>query len=363
LHFGLGTLASASFFAHPLLAASLHLLAAVSYIADSNRWIYLLRRTLPTCRSQNLVVTFPARHAPRRRVVLTAHADAAPTGWLFHPWLARLSSPRRVPRLLSFLRMPLLLATVGLVLAAALDLDAWWHAALVPRRPGLYYGFGLYFAALCLFNLQVVCRNETVPGANDNLSSCAALPILARRLLADQPDDIELAFVVTGCEESGTGGAVALARQMRDAWPTNETVIIVLEVLANGRLRVLREGELWPKRIPATLLAAARHLAESDSRFGDLSVFQQPAGATDALPFLATGYAAMALGCIDDRTGTPGHYHLPSDSADNLDFRQLMNSIAFVEALVLRLMYDNRGETCGQFAPAGTLRRGAGVYQ
>ena len=54
--------------------------------------------------------------------------------------------------------------------------------------------------------LNVVARNELVPGAMDDLSGVAALLLLARRFTSAAaalplPRDVELVFVVTGCEE------------------------------------------------------------------------------------------------------------------------------------------------------------------
>jgi hypothetical protein len=90
LHFGLAVLATALMAVHPVIAGLAHSLLAVSYVADSQRWAYLLRRLFRFHFSQNLVVTFAARKNMRQRVVVIAHADAAPTGWLFHPRLASL---------------------------------------------------------------------------------------------------------------------------------------------------------------------------------------------------------------------------------------------------------------------------------
>ncbi len=95
LHFAIAALALGLFPIHPLLAAGGVLLVMLSYICDSNRWGYGLRRLLGWHPSQNLLVTFPARGRLRRRIVVTAHADAAFTGWLFQPWITGLGGARR----------------------------------------------------------------------------------------------------------------------------------------------------------------------------------------------------------------------------------------------------------------------------
>ena len=338
LHFGLATLAACLFFVSPLWAAALHLLIAVSYTADSNRYGYWLRSLLPKGTASNLVVTFAARSALRRRVVVTAHADAAPTGWIFQQWFSGLGSVEKAPKILRTLARPLLIAVVGLVAVAAIEIHAWSTAKSLPQFPLAFYGFSFYFVVLTVLNLQIIWKNKTVAGANDNLSGCAALTVLAQRLTLDQPDDVEYVFVVTACEEAGTGGAWALARELRGTWEADKTDIVVLDSIGGGELCLFQEGEMIPWRIPAHLLQAARSAAADDERFAKLFLFPLPAGATDALPFLAQNFAALGVGRIDRRIGTPLHYHLPSDTPDTLNYEQVVETIDYVELLAHRLV-------------------------
>lgn len=337
LHFAIAAAAIILFFFYPLVAAAIHLLIAVLYFLDSNRHGYVLRRLFPWRRASNLLVTFPAREKMRRRIVVTGHADAAPTGWIFSPRLARLGGGKRTPTWLRQFTKPLFLATVALVAVAAIEVDAWWVGAAFPRFPIAFVGSGFAFALIAVLNAQMLWRNEIVPGANDNLSGCVALPILARRLAGELPDDVELVFVVTACEEAGTGGAWALAHQMKGKWDPQKTDIVVLDSIAGGLLCLHQEGEILPWRIPPRLLHAAQATAAADSRFDDLKVFPLPAGATDALPFLACGFSAMSIGQIDLDTGTPENYHLPSDTPDRLNYERMMDTIAFTELLIRRL--------------------------
>jgi hypothetical protein len=338
LHFGLAVLATALLVVSPLLAATAHGLLALLYVADSQRWAYLLRRVFPFYVSQNLVVTFAPRERVRKRVVVVAHADAAPTGWLFHPRVASLGGGVGYPWFLRFLSKPLLLGVLALAVVAAMEVDMTLAARLWPRFPILYIVCNLYFVVVAILNVQIAWRREVVPGANDNLSGCAALPALAERLLVKPPDDVELVFVVTGCEEAGTGGALALAQQQRELWNADNTDVLVLDSLSNGELCLFQEGELLTRPIPARFMQAVRRVAQHDARFAEVAPFAIPAGATDAWPFLVYGYRALAIGCIDAATGTPRHYHLPADSPENLDFEQLHASIDFAEQMIRQLI-------------------------
>lgn len=337
LHFAIAALALGLLPVDPLLAAGVHLLVALSYVGDSRRWGYWLRRLLPWRQSQNLLVTFPARRRLRKRIVVAAHADAAYTGWLFQPWITGLGGGTTFPRPLRILGKPLLLATLGLVAVAGMEVDMWLRGTLWPRFPVLYVLCHVFFATVAILNLQIAWRREVVPGANDNLSGCAALPVLARRMVQARTDDVEWVFVVTGSEEAGTGGALALARRMRKAWDPSLTDFVVLDSLSGGSLVLYQEGELLAMPIPSRLRSQAEGIAAADSRFADLRVFPLPAGATDATAFLAGGYEAVALGCVDEKLGSPRHYHLPGDSPENLDYDRLMVTIDFAEQLMRTL--------------------------
>ncbi len=340
LHFGLAVLGTALLLlGAPWLALIAHALAAVSYVADSHRRAHLLRRWFEPIGSQNLVATRPAPAGPPRlRLVLVSHADAAFTGWVFHPTLIRLSSrPIPIPGL-GGLRKGLrvvvgataLLALIDALAIVGLDAPAWLILPLsVP--PALAF----------VLNLQVVLRDEVVPGANDNLSGCVGAIHLAERLLPDLPDDVELVCVSTGAEEAGTGGADRLARQMADRWGAAETVVIGLDGLSNGRPYWFCEGEILNAPPPAWLTTLCARVASGDARFAGIEAFELPVGATDSLPFLVRGYDAMTLGTVDPEIGAPRGYHRPADSPDALDADEFALSLAYAEA-VLRAVIDTR---------------------
>lgn len=335
LHFGLATLASALWFFQPALSFVLHALVAISYTLDSSRRVYLLRRLLGARPSQNLIATLPAQQAVRRRIVILAHADAALTGWLFRPSVIRSSTNGRYPRGLGFLRRSLLVATVSTALLALLGALAWLDLFTAPALVVVL----LAVPALLAFviNLQIVLRDEVVPGANDNLSACVALPALLDHLAPVRADDVELVFVATGCEEAGTGGAFALAQQRAAAWPRESTVVVAIDGLSNGELRQFTEGEVLRFPVRPWLADLVEAVATASTSCPQVRRFEIPAGASDAAPFLARGYDAVALGCVDPDIGAPRHYHQPSDTPDNLDWEQLGRSIDFVEKLVLAL--------------------------
>jgi hypothetical protein len=343
LHFGLGTAGSLAFAVSPALAMALHGTAGISYLGDSTRRFLLLRRLLGFRTCHNLLATLPAADEPALRVVLIAHADAAFTGALFDPRLVeRLVGSGGSPakRLLA---KPMRLAAYTQLALAGVD---GLGVALGPARHLLWPAVaGLSIPGLLVFllNLEIVLRNEIVPGANDNLSGCAGLALLANRLVATRPDDVELVFVIAGAEEAGTGGSRALAHQMRDEWSPSDTIVLGVDGLSGGELCYFHEGDIFPLPIAPWLRQQIEDLAASQPRFAQVAVHEMDVGATDAGPFQAAGYDAVCIGRVDRALGSPRHYHHPTDTPDNLDMDEVLEAVDFIELLVNRIIDARRG--------------------
>lgn len=338
LHFGLGTLGTIVSGIAPALGLLLHTTAATSYWAESTRRAYILRRCFPWKPSQNLLGVLPAKGEPDLRIVIMGHADAAFTGLLFNPEIVKRFSGDLPPKL-QFIKRSLALATRTQAALAGFDLLRCVFGPLtLPLRP-LEALLTVPSALAFLLNLEVVLRNEIVPGANDNLSGCAALPVLAQRLAARKPDNVELVFVVTGCEEASLGGGDALACAKEGVWDKSKTVVIGLDGLTNGELKYLSvEGEVVATPIAHWLRELVDETAASETRFAQVTPFEVPVGGTDVAAFLAHDYEGVALVCVDPEPGSPRHYHLPADTPENLDMEQLMLSIDFAEKLVEQII-------------------------
>lgn len=329
LHFGLGALGSLAALRLPALGLALHAATAVSYAADSSRTAFLLRRLFPFRDSQNVLGVRPARTAPRLRIVFLAHVDAAFTGILFRPeFVTRFAGKPGSP-----LYKSLRIATASLAGLAALDvvqLVRGRSTALDVARAALT----LPSLLAALLNLDVVLRNQIVPGAADDLSGVAGLLLLARRLEGQLPDDVELVFAATGCEESGLGGAQALSLDMRSRWDPANTVVIGLDGLANGELCYYTEGEVFPVALAPWLKDTLDAVAAADPDLADVRPFDIPVGGTDAIPFAIAGYPAVTIGAVDRSMGVPRHYHVPSDTPENLEAHQIPRGVEYAARVV-----------------------------
>jgi len=333
LHFGLGTLGTAVSGLAPAAGFVLHALAAASFMLDSTKRAFLLRRLLPWRRSQNLVVTLPGLDPePALRLVFMAHADAALTGRMFEP--AMVALVERLPGPLG--RLMAVTAYSQLALAGFDLLRLALGPLTLPLRPVEAL---LTLPALLAFvlNLEVVLRDEVVPGANDNLSGVVGMSLLARRLLASKPPQVELVFVVTGAEEAGLGGAAHLVAANAARWDRARTVAIGLDGLSNGELRYFDEGEVVRRRVSPWLREELERVAASEPRFASVRAFQIPVGGTDVLPFHERGYDGLCLGCVDPALGAPRHYHLPSDTVENLEPGAIIEAVDFAQKLVVAI--------------------------
>ena len=334
LHFGVGTLGTLGSQVAPPLGFALHLAAGGSYWLESTRKAYLLRRLFPWKPSRNVLGTLPAKGEPALRVVVLSHVDAAFTGWIFNPEVIK-KVTGNVPFDSEYLKRSLAMATHSQLALAGLDLVKMVTGPLSwPLRP-LEWALTLPGLIAFLVNLQVIVQNQIVPGAADNLTGCAAQVLLARRLAPKKPANVEIVFAAMGCEEASLGGGDAMARDYKGRWDPAKTVILGLDTLSNGDLQFLEwEGEVWRRHAPDWLCDVARAAAASEPRFAEVKGFAVPVGGSDVAAFLNHGWDGLCLTCIDPAIGAPRHYHVPSDTPENVDYDKFMLSVDFAEKIV-----------------------------
>jgi acetylornithine deacetylase/succinyl-diaminopimelate desuccinylase-like protein len=333
LHTALGFAGSLLSIPLPAAGFALILLSATSLYLDANTRFYLLRRLFFRRASQNVVARGRNRMAPAR-IVITAHYDAARTGWMFQPSRVKFFSAiaRRFPFPLSphrivFWSLALLIPLTGLRMAGV-ESQA---VALLQLLPTL----ALLVATFFLVDIEL---SDVVPGANDNASGVAVALSLAQALTDDPTRNLEIWVVLTGGEECGMEGMRSFLRTHRDELDPATTYFLVIDQVGRGELRyTASEGLAVSYDLDRRLL----ELCEAVSAGGQHKATPiRHAFATDAIAIRIARRRAVALGTLEPGALVPSNYHLPSDLPKNVDPKALERTRGFALELIHALDRD-----------------------
>jgi hypothetical protein len=304
-------------------------LAALSVSDDLEIGRRPLRRVLPQRATANVIGTF-GPEAPEHTLVIHAHHDAARTGIVFHPAVAKLTARAAGRAIERFggTPAPMWGAAIGPALVA---LGAATGGRRI-RRAGEALCAG-YAAAMV-----DIANRSPVPGANDNLSGVAVLLAIAEAL-ADAPTRrLRVLLVSTGSEESFLEGMVRFGARHFSALPHQTTTFLCLESVGSPQLMLLSgEGLLGLHRYPSDLIELLTALA------GGLAL-RDPFRyrlATDGQVPLRAGYRTAVISSMDWYKA-PSNYHWPSDRPDNLDFGTIADAATLATRLVRHLDADPR---------------------
>lgn len=288
-------------------ATALSLAALTSLELDASGRLQWLARLPPTGEGANVVGHVPAAGAPRRRVVVVAHHDAARTGLVWKLPLERFGGERWLRRR----RIdPLLLPFV----------PAFALAGLARGPATVVLGAGV------LVGLDLL-RGMTVPGASDNASGVAALLALAECFGRKPLAGTELVLLTCGSEEAGMGGM----RAFLDAHPEAD-LVLGLDTLGAGDPIVLAgEGALLPHRYRAEDLDLAERGA---ARAGEPPPERwQIGGWTDPILARFAGLRAISLLSIGPQ-GMFTNYHRPTDTPDRVDWGCVERCVRIARGIV-----------------------------
>jgi len=290
------------------------------------RW---LRRVLPQRHCWNVVAETGDRSA-KRTVVVLAHHDAPRTGRLFDQSAQRWAH-ERFPEVMDRVKTapPLVWPLVaGPALVAA--------GALTRRRSLTALGTGLSALATAIF--ADVARSPVSPGANDNLSGVAGLVRLAAALQENPVPGIRVLLVSCGAEESMQEGILAFGARHFGALPTESTHVINLETIGSPHLILLEgEGPLAMQDYQELFKDLVAEVA-ADERI-PLWRGLRARTTTDSLITNRAGYPTATLVSVNDYKAL-SHYHLMSDTPDNLDYATVASATRLAEAVIRRLSRD-----------------------
>ncbi|HEY7075747.1 MAG TPA: M28 family peptidase [Solirubrobacteraceae bacterium] len=329
------------------LRAAVAALAALA-AADDLDGRRLARRALPRGRAYNVLAEAGPAGAPRT-LVLHAHHDAARTGLVFHPALAK-TAARCAGGLIDRVGStpaPLWGAVAGPALVAA---------GALAGHPGARAAGGALSAGYAAA-MADIGSSPPVPGANDNLSGVAALLAVARSLARRPPADTRVILLSTGAEEAFLAGMERFVARHRATLAPARTTFLCLESVGSPRLLLLDgEGLLRLHRYPPEPSATLARLAEAHGI--PLDPPFRLRFATDGQVPLRAGYPAAALVSLDWYRA-PSNYHWPSDRPENLALDTVAAAARLAEAYVRHVDRRTPPDEAGQAGDVRTGRLGA----
>ena len=291
-----------------LLGGALSAGALLGVLDEINNGPRLLR---PLVRREQLTVNVVARlgesDAPRTLVVL-GHHDAAQTGLLFDQ-TAVAAFHERFPEVI-----PRIKTQPPQWWAVLLGPIAGVLAALTGHRPPAATAavFGAGSAAV----LGDMWRSEVVPGANDNLSAVGCLVALAEMLRERPVEGLRVWLVSAGAEETFQDGIRGFMDSHRDELPADSTWFLNLDTVGSPRLVMLEgEGPVVMEHFDEGFRERVWDVAQ---RLGlRLERGFRARASTDAVIPHRAGYPTVNLTSVNDYHHLT-HYHLPSDTPENL---------------------------------------------
>ena len=259
-------------------------------------------------------------------LVVLAHHDAAQTGFLFDQ-TAVSAFHERFPTVIPKIKT---------------QPPQWWGAfagPLLGLAGALTGSRGLAKAAL-VFNLGTVAavgdmwRSETVPGANDNLTACAVLVALAE-MLRESPREIRVWLVSAGAEETLQDGIRAFMDRHASELDREATSFLCIDTVGSPRLMMLEgEGPGWMEDYDPELRETVVRVAERDGLALERGF--RARASTDAIIPQRHGYRMANISSVNDYHYL-SNYHLPTDTAENVNYETVAEAAKVAFALASEL--------------------------
>ncbi|MDQ3728023.1 MAG: M28 family peptidase [Actinomycetota bacterium] len=306
---------------------TLSMFAALGLADEIQNGPRVFRRALrPEQRTVNVVARAGEPQAART-LVLLAHHDAAQTGFIFDQTAIR-NFHERFPTVIPKIKT---------------QPPQWWGgffstaltvlSGLTGRRGPAKVGaaIGLVGAAV----IADIWRSETVPGANDNLTACAVLVALAEMLRERPLTGLRVWLVSAGAEETFQDGIRGfMARHSSELDPAS-TSFLCLDTIGSPRLMMLEgEGPMWMEDYDATLRDKVAHVAERDGLALERGF--RARASTDAIIPTRHGYPTANLSSVNEYHNL-SNYHLPTDTAENVDYTTVAEAAKVAYALAAEL--------------------------
>jgi hypothetical protein len=311
---------------HPFLGAVGSAKAGLGLFDEVLNGPRIFRRAMRSEKTTVNVLAKAGNPDAAHTLVVLAHHDAAQTGFLFDQTAIRTfheTFPTVIPKIKT-------------------QPPQWWGAfagpivgligALTGRR-------GLAKAALVLNAGTVVAvgdmwRSETVPGANDNLTACAVLVALTE-MLRESPRDINVWLVSAGAEETLQDGIRGFMDTHAPELDPKATSFLCVDTVGSPRLMMLEgEGPGLMEDYDPELRETVVRVAQRDGLALERGF--RARASTDAIIPQRHGYKNANLSSVNDYHNLE-NYHLPTDTAENVNYETVAEAAKVAYALASEL--------------------------
>lgn len=283
----------------------LTLITATIIIVEYILFLPFTDKLYPKKTGQNLYMVRKAKNAPKRRIILCGHADAA----------YEMPVLKHFPTVLiyicigsAFLYWAVNFLFCYLALAGFLPVRVLHTFAVIEVLNSLLYSPLLFF----------VDWGTVVDGANDNLTGCyLAMSILKE--MADKDiryDDTEVCALITDGEESGLRGARAFANENVEELLALNTIVIAPDTVhAVEELKIFSRGINYTESNSEEVCSLLYFAGLKNGL--DMPTAEFYPGANDSEAFSAIGVKAAAICGV---AFTPqDYYHTVKDTYTNLN--------------------------------------------
>ena len=277
---------------------------AVFYGECTSKW-KPLASILPGHPSRN-VLGILKNEGAKKKLIFSAHYDSSKSGLSFHPALVG-----------SFRSSFIISVVMKIVLLETLIVRFFGGGGLLLSLLWIVSIAYLLLPIILLIHRELF--GQYVNGASDNASGVATMLEVAEKLVENPPENFEVWFLATGCEEVNLIGMAAFVRAHQYEINRDTTYFLNLDSLGGGSLRyVIAEGMLKVYPSSPEMICAADRLAKEDE-FKDVSPHTYRLAGLDALVPASRGFKAMSLMGLDEADGIP-NWHWPTDTPENVDF-------------------------------------------